>query len=143
MNVIHVIFSRKTLVSQCHFSFCVEPRWCSHVVICPWAVELALWQGLVLQTFFMVAEEYPPPTATRGAWALMSPTQVDPGSPLTTPSGNRQLKPEKKEAARREEWVLTWRTSSPFVKDHVENVVISEYLRKHRTRQELQQRLKD
>ena len=45
---------------------------------------------LVLKTFFMVAEEYPPPTATRGAWALTSPDHVDPGSPL--------FKPEKKES---------------------------------------------
>ena len=44
---------------------------------------------LILQTFFTVAEEYLPPTTTRGAWVLMSPAQVDPGSPL--------LKPEKKE----------------------------------------------
>ena len=51
----------------------------------------------------------------------MSPAQVDPGSPL--------LKPENKEDTRREEWVPTWRTLQPFVKDHVENVVIYEYLR--------------
>ena len=82
--------------------------------------------GLVLQTFFMVAEEYLPPTATRGPWALLSPAQVDPRSPL--------LKPEKKEDIRREEWVPTRRTSSPFVKDHVENVVISEYPQKSWTR---------
>ena len=56
----------------------------------------------------------------------MSPAQVDPGSPL--------LKPEKKKDSRREDRVPTWRTSSPFVKDHVENVVISEYPRKNRTR---------
>ena len=74
----------------------------------------------------MVAEEYPPPTATQGAWALMSPAQVDPGSPL--------LKPEKKEDTWREERVPTWRTLSPFVKDHVENVVISEYPRNNRRR---------
>ena len=72
------------------------------------------------------------PIATRGA--LMSPAQVDPGSPLTIPSGNRRLKPEKKEDIRKEEWVPTWRTSSPFVKQHVENDVISEYPRKNRTR---------
>ena len=87
---------------------------------------LALWQGLVLQTFFMVAEEYLPPTANRGAWALMSPAKVDPGSPL--------LRPEKKEDTRRQEWVLKWRTSSPFVKDHVENAVISEYPQNNQTR---------
>ena len=63
-------------------------------------VGLALWQGLVLQVFFMVAEEYLPPTATRGAWTLMSPAQVDPCSPLTRQSGNRRLKPEKKEDTR-------------------------------------------
>ena len=74
----------------------------------------------------MVAEEYLPPTATKGAWALMSPAQVDPGSPL--------LKLEKKEDTRRGDRLPTWRTSSPFVKDHVVNVVISEYLRKNQTR---------
>ena len=72
----------------------------------------------------MVAEEYLLPTATRGAWALMSPAQADPGSPL--------LKPEKKEDIRGEEWVPTWRTSSPFVKDHGESVVIPEYPQKNR-----------
>ena len=92
-------------------------------------VELALWQWLVLQTSFMVAEEYLPPTATQGAWALMSLAQVDPRSPL--------LKPEKKEDTRREEWVPTWGTLSPFVKDHVENVFISEYPRKNRTRSQV------
>ena len=56
----------------------------------------------------------------------MSPAQVDPGSPL--------LKPERKEDTRREERVPTWRTSSPFVKDHVENVAILEYPRKNRMR---------
>ena len=91
-----------------------------------WAVELALWQGLVLQTFFMVAEEYLPPTATRGAWALMSPAEVDPGSPL--------FKLEKREDTQGEERVPTWRTSSLFVKDHVEKVFISEYPQKNRTR---------
>ena len=56
----------------------------------------------------------------------MSPAQVDPGSPLLTP--------EKREDTRREERVPTWRTLSPFVKDHVENVCISEYPQKNRTR---------
>ena len=77
----------------------------------------------------MVGEEYLPPTATRGAWALMSPAPVDPGS--------RMLKPEKKKDTRREEWVQTWRTSSPFLKDHVENIVIPEYPRKNQTRSRL------
>ena len=44
-----------------------------------YAVEPAQWQGPFLRTFIMVAEAYLPPTATRGAWALMSPAQVDPG----------------------------------------------------------------
>ena len=37
-------------------------------------------QGPVLvETFFMVAEEYVPPTAAPGTWALMSPAQGRPG----------------------------------------------------------------
>ena len=37
-------------------------------------------QGPVLVgTFFMVAEEYLPSTATLGTWALMSPAQGRPG----------------------------------------------------------------
>ena len=91
-------------------------------------------QGLVLQNFFIVVEVYVPPTATRGAWAFMSPAQADPGSSLTIPSDIRRLKPEKKEDNRREEWVPTWRTSSPSVKDHVKNAVFSEYPRNNWTR---------
>ena len=38
-------------------------------------------QGPVLVgTFFMVAEEYLPPTAAPGTWALMSPAQERPGA---------------------------------------------------------------
>ena len=38
-------------------------------------------QGPVLVgTFFMVAEEYLPPTAAPGTWALMSPAQGRPGA---------------------------------------------------------------
>ena len=59
----------------------------------------------------------------------MSLAHVDPGSPLTIPSRHRWLKREKKADTRKEEWVPTWRTWSPFVKDHAENVVISEYPR--------------
>ena len=88
----------------------------------------------MVQIFFMVADVYLLPTAGQGAWALMSPPQVHPGSPLTIPFANRRLKPEKEEDIRKEEWVPTWRTSSPLVKEHVENDVISEYLRKNRTR---------
>ena len=37
-------------------------------------------QGPVLVgTFFMVAEDYLPPTAAPGTWALMSPAQGRPG----------------------------------------------------------------
>ena len=52
-------------------------------------------QGPVLVgTFFMVAEEYLPPTTAPGTWALMSPAQGRPGcgswtgrtSPRSTPS---------------------------------------------------------
>ena len=59
----------------------------------------------------------------------MSPAQVDPGSPL--------FKREKQEDTRRDNLVPTWRTLSPFVKDHVENVVISEYPRKNGTKSQV------
>ena len=95
-----------------------------------YVVALALWQGLVLQTFFMVGKVYLPPTASQEAWTLMSPAKGDPGSPLTMPPGNRRLKPEKKEDIQKEERVPTWRTSSPSVREHVEKNVISEYPRK-------------
>ena len=97
-------------------------------------MELEQWQGLVLQTFFTVAETYLPPTATLGAWAPMSPAQVDPGSPLMIPGGNRRLRPKKKEDIQKEEWVPTLRPSSPFLREHVEKDVISGYRRKNRTR---------
>ena len=54
----------------------------------------------------------------------MSPAQVEPGSRLTVPSGNRRLQPEKKEDVWKEESVPTMRTSSPFVNEHVQNDVI-------------------
>ena len=57
-----------------------------------------------------------------------------PESPLTRPSGNRRLKPEKKEHIWKEELLPTWRTFSPFVKEHAENDVTSEYPQKSRTR---------
>ena len=58
-------------------------------------------QGLVLVgTFFMVAEEYLPPTAAPGTWALMSPAQGRPGCRSPSPWSRRQTeKPEKSEVA--------------------------------------------
>ena len=58
-------------------------------------------QGPVLvETFFMVAEEYLPPTAARGTWALMSPAQGRHGCRSWGPRSRRQtLKPEKSEDA--------------------------------------------
>ena len=54
-------------------------------------------QGPVLVgTFFMVAEKYPPPTAALGTWALMGPAQGRPGCRLWSPSSRRRTgKPEK------------------------------------------------
>ena len=54
-------------------------------------------QGPVLVgTFFMVAEEYLPPTAAPGTWALMSPAQGRPGCRSWSPSSRRRTgKPEK------------------------------------------------
>ena len=54
-------------------------------------------QGPVLVgTFFMVAEEYLPPTAAPGTWALMSPAEGRPGCRSWSPwSRRRTLKPEK------------------------------------------------
>ena len=54
-------------------------------------------QGPVLVgTFFMVAEDYLPPTAATGTWALMSPAQGRPGCRSWNPwSRRRTWKPEK------------------------------------------------
>ena len=55
-------------------------------------------QGPVLVgTFFMVAEEYLPPTAAPGTWALMSPAQGRPG--YRSWSRRRTWKPEKSKDA--------------------------------------------
>ena len=58
-------------------------------------------QGPVLVgTFFMVAEEYLPPTATPGTWALMSPALGRPVCRSLSPwSRRRTWKPEKSEDA--------------------------------------------
>ena len=58
-------------------------------------------QGPVLvETLFMVAEEYLPPTAAPGTWALMSPAQGRPGCKSWSLWGRRRTwKPEKSEDA--------------------------------------------
>ena len=58
-------------------------------------------QGPVLVgTLFMVAEEYLPPTAALGTWALMSPAQGRPGCRSWSPwSRRRTWKAEKSEDA--------------------------------------------
>ena len=62
-------------------------------------------QGLVLVgTFFMVAEEYLPPTAAPGTWALMSPARGRPGCRSWSPwNRRRNWKPEKSEDAQNRE----------------------------------------
>ena len=57
-------------------------------------------------------------------------------SVVTARVGGRggRFKPEKKEDIRKEEWVLTWSRSSPFVNEHVVNDVISAYPWKNLTR---------
>ena len=51
-------------------------------------------------TFFMVVEEYLPPTAAPGTWALMSPAQERPGCRSLSPwSRRRTWKPEKSKDA--------------------------------------------
>ena len=62
-------------------------------------------QGLVqVETFFMVAEEYLPPTAAPGTWALMSPAQECSGCRSWSPwSRRRTWKPEKSEDAQKGE----------------------------------------
>ena len=58
-------------------------------------------QGPVLVgTFFMVAEEYLPPTAAPGTWALLSSAQGRPGCRSWNLSSRRRIgKPEKSEDA--------------------------------------------
>ena len=59
---------------------------------------------VLVGTFFMVAEEYLPPTAAPGTWALMSPAQGRPGCRSLSPwSRRRTWKPEKNEDARNRE----------------------------------------
>ena len=62
-------------------------------------------QGPVLVgTFFMVAEEYLPPTAAPGTWALMSPAQERPECRWWSPLSRRRTgKPEKREGAQNRE----------------------------------------
>ena len=62
-------------------------------------------QGPVLVgTFFMVAEEYLPPTAAPGTWALMSPAPGCPGCRSSSPwSPCRTGKPQKSEDAQNRE----------------------------------------
>ena len=48
-------------------------------------------QGPVLVgTFFMVAEDYLPPTAAPGTWAFMSPAQGRPGCRSWSPWSGRR-----------------------------------------------------
>ena len=58
-------------------------------------------QGPVLVgTLLMVAEEYLPPTAAPGTWALLSPAHRRPGCRSWSPwSRRRTWKPEKSEDA--------------------------------------------
>ena len=58
-------------------------------------------QGRVLVgIFLMVAEEYLPPTAAPGTWALMSPAQGRPGCRSWSPwSRRRTRKPKESEDA--------------------------------------------
>ena len=62
-------------------------------------------QGPVLVgTFFMVAEEYLPPTAAPGTWALMSPARGRPRCRSWSPSSRRRTgKTEKSEDAQNRE----------------------------------------
>ena len=53
---------------------------------------------VLVGTFFMVAEDYLPPTAAPGTWALMSPAQGRPGCRSLSPlSRRRTWKPKKSE----------------------------------------------
>ena len=62
-------------------------------------------QGPVLVgTFFIIAEEYLPPTAAPATWALMSCAQGRPGCRSWSPSSRRRTgKPEKSKDAQNEE----------------------------------------
>ena len=55
---------------------------------------------VLVGTFFMVAEEYLPPTAAPGTWVLMSPAQGSPGCRSSSPWSRRRTgKPEKSKDA--------------------------------------------
>ena len=60
-------------------------------------------------TFFMVAEEYLPPTAAPGTWALMSPAQGLPGCRSLSPwSRCRHGSPRRAKMLRTESPCRTW-----------------------------------
>ena len=62
-------------------------------------------QGPVLVgTFFMVAEEYLPPTAAPGTWALMSPAEGRPGCRSWSGLGS----PRREKVLRTESPCRTW-----------------------------------
>ena len=67
-------------------------------------VEGVQQKPVLVGTFFMVAEEYLPPTAAPGSRALMSPAQGRPGCRSSSPWSRRRTgKPEKSEDAQNEE----------------------------------------
>ena len=63
-------------------------------------VEGVQQEPVLVGTFFMVAEEYLPPTAAPGTCSLMSPAQGRPGCRSWSPwSRRRTWKPERSEDA--------------------------------------------
>ena len=63
-------------------------------------VEGVQQRPVLVGTLFMVAEDYLPPTAAPGTWALMSPAQGRPGCrSWSLWSRHRTWKPEKSEDA--------------------------------------------
>ena len=63
-------------------------------------VEGVQQEPVLVGTFIMVAQQYLPPTAAPGTWALMSPAQGRPGCTWWSPwSLRRTSKPEKSEDA--------------------------------------------
>ena len=63
-------------------------------------VEGVQQRPVLVGTFFMKAQQYLPPTAALGTWALMSPAQGRPGCRSWSPwSRCRTGKPEKSKDA--------------------------------------------
>ena len=94
-------------------------------------------QGPVLVgTFFMVAEEYLPPTAAPGTWALMSPAEGPPWVQIvesveSTPDWEAGKREGAQNGEPLQDMGWTWRTWPPCVKGNAARLATSAPLRRN------------